>query len=96
MGTSKARFGYADDVGLLATSPSLATNSTALSDPLQEALDWGATEGITFDPAKSELLHFSRRRSEQDPTLTPSVSAGAISVSEGSTRPYLRWLGVNV
>jgi hypothetical protein len=94
MGTPKARFGYADDVALLAISSSLATNSTALSDSLQKALDWGATEGITFDPAKSELLHFSRRRSDQDPTSTPSVSARAISVSEGSTRPYLRWLGI--
>jgi ribonuclease HI/endonuclease/exonuclease/phosphatase family metal-dependent hydrolase len=94
MGTPKDRFGYADDVALLATSLSLATNSTALSDSLQEALDWGATEGITFDPDKSELLHFSRRRLDQDPTSTPAVSAGSFSVSEESIRPYLRWLGV--
>ena len=38
-----------------------------LSATLQEALDWGTAEGITFEPAKSELLHFSRRRPDQNP-----------------------------
>ena len=94
MGSPKARFGYADDVGLLAISSSLDTNSRTLSDSLQEALDWGTTEGITFDPGKSELMHFTRRRADQDPTITPSVAAGPIQVSEGSVRPYLRWLGI--
>ena len=56
------RFGYADDVALLASSPSLEDNAKALSESLQEALEWGKSEGITFDPAKSELLHFSRHR----------------------------------
>ena len=94
MGSPKARFGYADDVGLLVISPSLDTNSRSLSDLSQEALNWGSTEGITFDPAKSELMHFSRRRADKNPTTTPSVAAGPIQVSEGSTRLYLRWLGV--
>jgi hypothetical protein len=39
MGIPRARFGYADDVALLATSPSIDTNSKSLSDSLQEALD---------------------------------------------------------
>jgi hypothetical protein len=39
LGILRNRFGYADDVTLLATSPSLVTNSTALSESLQEALD---------------------------------------------------------
>jgi hypothetical protein len=94
LGIPRTRFGYADDVALLATSPSLVANSTALSESLQEALDWGATEGITFDPDKSELLHFSRRRQDQDPTTNPSVAASSISVTEGTARPYLRWLGI--
>jgi hypothetical protein len=94
MGSPKARFGYTDNVGLLAISSSLATNSRSLSDSLQEALDWGTIEGITFDPGKSELMHFTRRKADQDPTITPSVAAGPIQVSEGSVRPYLRWLGI--
>ena len=94
LGNSKTRFGYADDVALLVVSPSLAANSQALSASLQEALDWGSAEGITFDPDKSELLHFSRRRSDQDPTQNPSVAAGPIMVCESTERPYLRWLGI--
>jgi ribonuclease HI len=92
--STSTRYGYADDVALLAISPSLETNSQMLSATLQEALDWGTAEGITFEPAKSELLHFSRRRLDQDPSITPSVSAGPITASENTERPYLRWLGV--
>ena len=94
VGRPRSRFGYADDVALLAISPSLATNSQALSASLQEALTWGSGEGITFDPDKSELLHFSRRRTDQDPTSNPSVTAGPIKVCENTDRPYLRWLGI--
>jgi hypothetical protein len=94
LGNPDTRFGYADDVALLAISPSLEANSQSLSRSLQEALDWGAEEGITFEPSKSELIHFSRHRLDQDPTTTPSITAGPITVSEHRDRPYLRWLGV--
>jgi ribonuclease HI len=94
LGNPNTRFGYADDAALLAISPSLTDNCQILSNSLQEALDWGRAEGITFAPDKYELLHFSRRRTDQAPTLTPSVTAGSVTVSESSTRPYLRWLGV--
>jgi ribonuclease HI len=94
LGVPKTRFGYADDVALLATSLSLTANSQALSASLQEALDWGSAEGITFDPDKSELMHFSRRRTDQDPNRNPSVTAGPITVYESTDRPYLRWLGI--
>lgn len=94
MGRPRARFGYADDVALLATSASITTNCEILSQHLAEALDWGTSEGITFDPGKSELLHFSRRRTDRDAASTPSVSAGPVTVSENPTRPYLKWLGV--
>ena len=39
-------------------------------------------------------MHFSRQRADQDPSGNPSVSAGPITVSESTERPYLRWLGV--
>ena len=94
LGSQKDRFGYADDAAILAISPSLETNCQSLSNSLQEALDWGDAEGITFAPDKYELIHFSRRRADQDPNCTPTVSAGPVTVSENTTRPYLRWLGV--
>jgi hypothetical protein len=39
LGKPSNRFGYADDVALLAVSFSLETNSQLLSTALQEALD---------------------------------------------------------
>jgi ribonuclease HI len=94
MGNPRKRFGYADDGAILAISPSLTTNSKILSISLQEAISWGNAEGITFAPDKYELIHFSRKREEQDPTKTPSVIAGSVTVSEGTKHPYLRWLGI--
>lgn len=90
----KARFGYADDVAILAISPTLSKNCDTLSRVLQGTLDWGTLEGITFDPGKSELIHFSRKRTDQDPLSTPFVSAGPLAVHEGTDRPYIRWLGI--
>ncbi|EED16913.1 reverse transcriptase, putative [Talaromyces stipitatus ATCC 10500] len=94
LGNPRNRFGYADDVANLAISTSLATNCVALSDSLQEALNWGAAEGITFAPDKYELLHFSRHKADQDPTRTPSVKAGSITISENTKWLYLQWLGI--
>ncbi|KAJ6033763.1 reverse transcriptase [Penicillium canescens] len=94
LGRPKTRFGYADDAAIPAISLSLEANCQSLSTSLQEALDWGTTEGITLAPDKYELIHFSRRKDDQDPSRIPSVVAGSVTVSENTNRPYLRWLGV--
>ena len=94
LGRPGSRFGYADDGAILAISTTLENNCRNLSDSLQEILDWGTGEGITFAPDKYELLYFSRQKADQDPSHTPSMSAGLITVSENTARPYLRWLGV--
>ena len=70
LGTLAKRFGYADDVGLLAVSIDLQTNCEKLQRDLQEVLEWGLDEGITFDPKKSKLIHFTR--SLRDPLLSAS------------------------
>jgi ribonuclease HI len=90
LGTPSRRFGYADDVALLAVSSDLQTNCISLESALQEALEWGTAEGITFDPKKSELLHFTKGRKEA--ITDPGVSAGTHIVN-ASAGP-LRWLGV--
>ena len=88
------RFGYADDIALLAISRSLEENTASLTRDLQEALTWGSSVGIIFDPDKSELLHSSQRRNDHTPKDTPPVSIGALTITENHLRPYLRWLGV--
>lgn len=92
LGTPSTRFGYADDVGLLAISTDLQTNCIALQTALQEALKWGLAEGITFDPKKSELIHFTRSRKDPPPADSPHISAGGYIVQEADTP--LKWLGV--
>ncbi|KAI1000568.1 hypothetical protein K3495_g7626 [Podosphaera aphanis] len=72
----------------------LKTDLALLFRDLQEALNWGREEGITFDPGKYELLHFSRRRADQDPRLTPHVTTGLITISENLSHPYTSWLGI--
>ena len=94
MGNPRTRFGYADDGATLAISPSLTTNCQTLSESLQDAIEWGTAEGITFAPNKYELMHFSRHRADQDPATTPAVSTGSVTVTEAVDRPYLRWLGI--
>ncbi|KAI0992026.1 hypothetical protein K3495_g16160, partial [Podosphaera aphanis] len=94
LGNVHRRFGYADDVAILETRNSLQENCTSLTEALKEALAWGREEGITFDPNKSELQHFSRRRVDKDPSSTPVIEFEQFSVAENATRPYTRWLGV--
>jgi hypothetical protein len=85
-------FGYADDIASYKISPSLRENSRALSAALHQAQECGRTEGVTFDPAKSELLHFSRKH--KDANISPSVEVSSFVVKESTERPYLKWLGV--
>lgn len=91
LGTPVKRFGYADDVALIQTSTSLEENCEKLQADLQEALRWGDSEGITFDPQKSELLHFTRSSKDSHRPL-PGVTAGTHAITEGNGP--LRWLGV--
>ena len=86
------RFGYADDIALLTISKSLQDNCNSLQADAQEALQWGQAEGITFDPKKSELIHFTRQRADPLPASSPTVTTGTHVIQE-ATGP-LRWLGV--
>ncbi|APA15803.1 hypothetical protein SS1G_09342 [Sclerotinia sclerotiorum 1980 UF-70] len=95
MGEDTIKFGYANDVAIVAASKSLSENVKRLTSTVNEILIWGTSEGITFDPGKSELLHFSKRRTEQDPATTPTVNMGDLTIRElANGKPYLRWLGI--
>lgn len=86
-------FGYADDVAIMESSPSLEENSPKIRSAVNQALSWGEEEGLKFDPSKSELLHFSRKH--RDKGRSPQVSTNSFSISENTERPYLKWLGIN-
>lgn len=75
-GRKRSRFGYADDVAILACSRSLEENCTLLATEWKESLEWGASEGITFDLDKSELIHFTKRRQDGNPTVSVILPDG--------------------
>lgn len=86
-------FGYADDIAILETSPSLEENARKIGASINQALSWGSSEGVTFEPEKSDLLHFSRKFKDKE--NRPKVHTSSFSISESDTRPYLKWLGVH-
>ena len=86
------RFGYADNISLLAISTDLQINCEKLQKALQEILDWGLAKGITFDPKKSELIYFTRSTRDSTSAASPQVAAGTYTILE--TTGLLRQLGV--
>ena len=87
LGNPEGRFGYADDTAILCTGQSLEETSRTASDYLQELVNWGTANGISFDPEKTEVMHFSRRRQE---TELP-VRHGDV---EKQPEAAMRWLGL--
>ncbi|XP_044717754.1 RNase H domain-containing protein [Hirsutella rhossiliensis] len=53
-----------------------------------ELIQWGADNGVVFDPGKTEVIHFTRPRYKGD---LPSVWHGSV---EKEPQQDLRWLGV--
>lgn len=87
-GDSSLRFAYADDFALLRIGKNTRDTTRALSRDLADTLEWGRNNAVSFDPGKSELIHFSRSRK----LAQLKVKTGDFEVSP-STDP-VRWLGV--
>ena len=78
------RFGYIDNIVLFTISKSLQDNCNSLQTDTQEALQWGQTEGITFNPKKSELIHFTRQRADPPPASSPTVTTSTHVIQEAT------------
>ncbi|CCU82499.1 endonuclease/reverse transcriptase [Blumeria hordei DH14] len=96
---SKRAFGYADDRTVLMMSPTLKEIVEKIKIAINQALAWGGTERITFDPGKSELQHFTRKQRDKD--LSPAAKAFKVAralkclgnATKGINLDYLdRWL----
>jgi hypothetical protein len=92
LGVPVYRFGYTDNIALLAISKSLQDNYNSLQADAQEALQWEQTERIIFDPKKSELIHFTRQRADPLPASSPTVTTSTHIIQEATG--LLHWLGV--
>lgn len=82
--------GYADDTNLLAFAKDTPTCCRTLESAYQICETWATERGMQFEPAKSELLHFTRSRrprsevvrilGEGQPGLAPVESARFLGV----------------
>ena len=54
------RFGYADDVAILATGGHAGVTTVILQTELDRSVKWGQENGISFAQDKTELIHFYR------------------------------------
>ena len=91
----RARFGYADDISLLAASDSLESNCETLQEDSREIVEWARLEGLTFDAKKSELVHFTRRRGDDNPNMRIRLGPEEEHTVQPTAKDKpLRWLGV--
>ena len=87
IGNQKGRFGYADDNADLCTGTSLKKTAKEATKRIKDIVEWGRANAITFDPAKTEIMHFTQRTTRRNP---PIFHEG-IRKQAG---PAMRWLGI--
>ena len=95
------RKGYADDGRITAKSDCLEKNCRTLEREFLDVRQWCEKEQIPLDPKKIELMHFSRKRNNNNPELQILPTAGKTTASGQSSTLMpiplggaLRWLGV--
>ncbi|EMT73953.1 hypothetical protein FOC4_g10000224 [Fusarium odoratissimum] len=71
----QGRFGYADDTAILCVGDTVEETAAAASRSVEEMVRWGAANGVSFDPKKTEVMHFSRSKLETAPAirLSPTI-----------------------
>ncbi|EFZ02030.2 Reverse transcriptase [Metarhizium robertsii ARSEF 23] len=87
LGDPERRFGYADDTAILCTGKSVEETARKASAYIRELEDWGAANGISSDPDKTEVMHFSLKTREAMP---PIRHDDAVKHPEKA----MRWLGI--
>lgn len=65
LGKESRRFGYADDVAILAAGTTPTSTVQRLQKEIDLSLSWGAANMISFDPAKAELIFFYRKKDQE-------------------------------
>ncbi|RAL62907.1 hypothetical protein DID88_004748 [Monilinia fructigena] len=89
------RFGYADDIAIYRASKSVESNVAMLKNDIRQIMRWGAVNKIAFAPEKLEMIHLSRKRNANSPSINVSSELTIRPVTAtGSEQPALRWLGV--
>ncbi|CVL09069.1 related to reverse transcriptase [Fusarium mangiferae] len=87
LGNPQGRFGYADDTAILSIGDTIDETTAIASGSIDEMVRWGAANGVSFDPKKTEVMHFSRSKLR----TTPAIRHGDV---EKHPESALRWLGI--
>ncbi|TQV90123.1 endonuclease/reverse transcriptase [Cordyceps javanica] len=83
------RYGYADDTAMLFVGDSLEDTTRQANEAIAAMETWGRGEAIHFDPNKTEIMHFSRRKADHD--KSPVISHGDKEVQAAAS---MRWLSI--
>ncbi|OXV05133.1 hypothetical protein Egran_07099 [Elaphomyces granulatus] len=78
---------YIDDFSLSISSTSAYKNCRALEGVVASLIEEAESQGVQFDPGKTELIHFSTQRKPIDEGV--SIAGQAIT-----PKPIVRWLGI--
>ncbi|CEJ95251.1 hypothetical protein VHEMI10742 [[Torrubiella] hemipterigena] len=82
------RYGYADDMAMLFSAPTLRQTTRQANAAIEALEALGAEHAITFDPAKTEVMHFTGEKHRDD--LPPITHKGQLIYC----KPSIRWLGI--
>jgi len=98
--------GFIDDIALLTYSKDTQRNTRNLEKAYRKCLNWGRSHGSRFNPDKSELIHFTRKRKAirasinlEGEIIKPSRSIRFLGafIDEGLTyKAHLRTLNTRV
>ncbi|TQW06752.1 reverse transcriptase, RNaseH [Cordyceps javanica] len=83
------RYGYADDTAMLFIGDSLEDTTSQANEAIAAMESWGRGEAIYFDPKKTEIMHFSRRKA--DHSQSPVICHGDKEIRAAAA---MRWLGI--
>jgi ribonuclease HI len=81
------RYGYADDTALLFIGETLEETTAKANTAIAAMEAWGQQEAFSFDPDKTEVMHFSRKKNRSSPTVRHQGQ-------EIKAQKAMRWLGV--
>ncbi|RKL19987.1 hypothetical protein BFJ72_g15126 [Fusarium proliferatum] len=69
LGNPQGRFGYADDTAILSIGDTIDETTAMASGAIDEMVRGGATNGVSFDSRKTEVMHFSRSKLRTAPAV---------------------------
>jgi len=81
---------YIDDVGIVVSGPTEASNARHLQQIADTTLHWSRENALTFDGPKTELIHFIKRRIPRPPAAVSITLNG----SQISPSDKVKWLGI--